>query len=446
MRAMDQSTENAQASSLLKTILGLERREFRAVGYSFAYFFCILSSYYIMRPVRDAMGAESVEVIPYLFTSTFFVMLIASPAFAWIASRYPRQVFLPWVYLFFAANILVFYGVFSYQLANELSIVQTGRVFFVWISVFNLFVVSVFWSFMADIYTKEQGRRLFGLISAGGSLGALIGPFTTSAIVHDIGFQNLLPISTLLLLLGVVCVIRLRALIDQDSNRDADAAGIASRPLGGTLMSGIRQIAASKYLLAISVGSLIASLLGSALYLFVAELVNQSVEGTNERTRLFGLMDGATGIGSFILQLLVVKHAIRRLGLGATLAILPIVSVVGFAVLAVNPTLLFAIGLQALRRAVGFGFAKPTTDMLYSVVTPEQKYKAKNFIDTAVYRAGDLGGIWCIRALLSSGLGVSPISVILVPFAAIWMLLGLWLGRRYKERDNSGEYDQNNLI
>ncbi|MEO1202721.1 MAG: MFS transporter [Pseudomonadota bacterium] len=442
---MNQSADSTAAPSLLKTVLGLERHEARTVGLSFAYFFCILSSYYIMRPVREAMGSESVEVIPYLFTSTFFVMLVASPAFAWIASRFPRQVFLPWVYLFFAANILLFYGVFSYRLANELSIVWTGRVFFVWISVFNLFVVSVFWSFMADIYTKDQGRRLFGLISAGGSLGALIGPFTTSAIVNDIGFQNLLPISTVLLLLGVACILKLRTLVDDGAGRAADeayATEATTEPLGGSFLSGISQIARSKYFLAISVASLVASLLGTALYLFVAELVNQTVEGTNERTRLFGLMDTATNTGAFLLQLLVVKHAIRRLGLGATLAILPLVSVVGFAILAMNPTMMFAVGLQIVRRSVGFGFAKPTTDMLYSVVTPEQKYKAKNFIDTAIYRAGDVGGAWCIRALLSSGLGVSPVSLILVPFAAIWSFLALWLGRRYTERDLSGDNSQ----
>ena len=418
---------------LLGDILGLERHEYRAVALSFAYFFFILSSYYMLRPVREAMGVESgVQTIPYLFTTTFLVMLVASPAFGWVASRYARQVFLPWVYLFFVINMLIFYAVFSYVLANDLSIIWPGRVFFVWISVFNLFVVSVFWSFMADIYTKEQGRRLFGVISAGGSLGALTGPFTTSLFVGTIGFQNLLPISAVLLLLGVGCVLKLRRLIDGEA---ADPTTDGRKPLGGSPLAGITHVAGSRYLLAISVISIIASLLGTALYMFMAEIVNNTVQGTNARTRLFGLIDGATGVGSMLLQLLVVKHAVQRLGLGVTLSFMPLLSLVGFAVLAFHPTLLVGASLQALRRAVGFGFSKPTTDMLYSVVTPEEKYKAKNFIDTAVYRGGDLIGTWSVKALLASGLGVSPISLLLLPFAALWTLLGLWLGKRYRERD-----------
>jgi len=439
--------DDTLAGRLLGGILGIERHEYSAVLLSFAYFFCILSSYYMMRPMRESMGVESgVQTIPYLFTTTFLVMLIVSPMFGWIASRYARRTFLPWVYLFFVANILGFYGVFSYVLANDISKVWPGRVFFVWISVFNLFVVSVFWSFMADIYTKAQGRRLFGVISAGGSLGALVGPFTTSFLVERIGFHNLLPISAALLLVGVGCILLLRRLIDRGNAETNRESSREQEPLGGSPFAGITHVVSSKYLLAISLISVIASLLGTALYMFMAELVDQAIEGTNARTRLFGLIDGATGVGSMLLQLLVVKHAVQRLGLGVTLSFMPLLSLVGFVLLAFNPTLIVGASLQAARRAVGFGFSKPTMDMLYSVVTPEEKYKAKNFIDTAVYRGGDLIGTWSVKALLATGLGVSPISLLLLPFAVAWTTLSLWLGRRYRERDASGDYDRPNVL
>ena len=199
-------------------------------------------------------------------------------------------------------------------------------------------------------------------------------------------------------------------------------------------------MAKSKFLASISAKQIIASLLGTALYMFMNYLVGEAVEGTDQRTRIFGFIDAATGVLSLLFQLLVVKHSVRRLGLGMTLALLPLVSVIGFTVLAVNPTLMFVAVFQAARRAIGFGFVKPSTDMLYSVVTPDEKYKSKNFIETAVYRGGDLVGTWSVKAMW--GLGITWISILLVPFAILWALIALWLGREYRRRaatDTTGE-------
>ncbi len=427
--------------SAISRVLGLERHEYVAVAWSCAYFFCVLSSYYMIRPIREAMGVESgTETIPYLFTSTFFVMLLASPIFAWIASRFQRSQFLPWVYYFFAANILIFYAVFSWALANDVDFVWIGRVFFVWISVFNLFVVSLFWSFMADIYTSEQGRRLFGVISAGGGFGAAAGPLVTSLLVTEVGFQNLLPISATLLLIGVFCIYRLRRWTAADREHEhPDSAG-RGKPLGGDAWSGVRQIAKSPYLLAICAMSIIASLLGTALYMFMNQFVREAAADVDAYTQIFAIIDFLTVVVSTLIQLLIVRHAVKRLGLGWTLAIMPIVSIVGFALLALNPVLIFAAVFQGLRRALGFGFAKPTSDMLYSVVTRDEKYKAKNFIDTAVYRGGDLAGTWTVKAIWA--LGVTGISWLMVPFAAMWSLIALWIGREYRRRDASGLYRQ----
>ena len=431
---MSQPSPVSEQRSLLDRVLGLERREYYAVAWSFVYFFCVLSAYYMLRSVRETMAVEGgVQNVPWLFSSTFVVMLAVTPVFGWVASRFPRRKLLPWVYYFFVLNILSFWAGFSYAIDNGLSFVWLGRAFFVWLSVFNLFVVSVFWSFMADIYTREQSRRLFGLISAGGSVGALLGPLATLFLVVPLGFENLLPISASLLLFGVYCISRLRRWVESEHQDEITSTMATSRPLGGNPFGGVTHVLRSRYLTAISIASIIASLLGTALYMFMAELVGEAFATTDERTRLFAFVDFATNAMTILVQLLVVRHSVRYFGVGITLSLLPIFSVIGFALLAFNPAFLLIAVFQALRRAIGFGFSKPTNDMLYSVVTPEEKYKSKNFIDTAVYRGGDLVGIWTVKGLW--GLGFAGISLMMLPFAFLWVAIAIWLGKAYRQRD-----------
>lgn len=416
--------------------LGIEPGEFVAVAWSFTYFFCVLSSYYMLRSVREAMAIVSgVRNIPWLFTGTFVLMLIVTPIFGWVTSKYPRRTFLPWIYYFFIANILIFYGVFTYAQTNEINQIWIGRAFFVWLSVFNLFVVSVFWSFMADIYSRKQSRRLFGVISAGGSTGALVGPLVTSVLVTRIGFQNLLPISATLLLLAVYCVYQLRRWVRQ---RDATSqvgqqAPVQPAIIGGSAWAGAKMVLTTPYFGAIAFALACANFLGGATYMYMAELVSITFEGTDRQTQIFAIMDAMINALSFVGQLLLVKHSVRKLGVGGTLALLPVISVVGFALLAINPAFIIIAGLQVLRRSLGFGFTKPTTDMLYAVVSKEAKYKAKNFIDTAVYRGWDVVSTWTIRSI--SGIGLSGIAMLCVPIALIWSVTAIWIGKEYNRRD-----------
>ena len=419
--------------SLVTRLLGLEKHEYIAVAWSFVYFFCVLSAYYILRPVREAMAVGSgPETIPYLFIGTFIMMLVATPIFGAVASRFPRRVFLPWVYLFFIANILVFWIIFSQTINDGGGYVWLGRVFFVWLSVFNLFVVSVFWSFMADIYTREQGRRLFGVITAGGSVGALCGGMATSALVVPIGFQNLLPISATLLLVAVFCIRQLREWVHREHEDEIAETVESAEPLGGGPFAGVTHLLSSKYFIGIAISSVIASLLGSALYMFAAELVEKAIPEADLQTRFFSNLNNWTNAISLIGQMFIVKHVVVRFGIGRSLALLPIISIVGFAILALDPTLAVVAILTVARRALGFGFSKPTTDMLYSVVTPEEKYKTKNFIETAVYRGGDVVGTWTVK--LMSALGTAGIALLMLPFAAIWAVVALWLGRDYRRQ------------
>jgi len=418
---------------LLGPVLGLERHEYVAVAWSFAYFFCVLSSYYILRPIREGMAVGSgSDTVPYLFMGTFAVMMIATPIFGWVASRYARRTFLPWVYLFFISNILIFWLLFSQTTDDSADRVWLGRTFFVWLSVFNLYVVSVFWSFMADIYTRDQGRRLFGFITAGGSIGALFGGAATTAFVVQIGLENLFPAAAILLLLAVLCIGRLSGWIESERETEKRVTADIDAPLGGNPLGGITHVFQSKYFLVIVASSMIASLLGTALYMFAIQLVEDSIPGANARIEFFSNINSWTNLFALLGQMFLVRYVVVRFGIGRSLALLPIVSIAGFVLLAFDPVLGIVAFLTIARRALGFSFSKPTTDMLYSVVTAEEKYKTKNFIDTAVYRFGDIVGTWMVQLMM--GLGIAGVSLVMLPFALLWSAISLWLGRDYKRQ------------
>ena len=416
------------------TLFGVQRDEFRAVAWSFAYFFCILSSYFILRPVRDALAVDDIQDIRWLFTGTLVAMLIVSPVFAAIASRFPRKQFLPWVYYFFSANIVIFYALFSLPDSGYLNQVWVGRAFFVWLSVFNLFVVTVFWSFMADIFNKNQSRRLFGIISAGGSIGAVLGPAITGLFVTQIGFKNLLPISAVLLLAATFCIFELRSWVREQTTEDDSFE--SGKALGGSAFDGAKLILTKPFFAAIALMLLLANFVGVVSYQYLGELVGQTFAEKDQRTQVFSVIDLSINALSFIGQLLLVRHSVRKFGVGVTLSLLPIVSAIGFAILAINPIFAVMAVIQVVRRATTFGFTKPSSDMLYAVVTPEEKYKVKNFIDTVVYRSSDAVSAWLIRAL--GGLGSSGIALLCIPVSILWATLTLWIGRRYRRLGNIG--------
>jgi AAA family ATP:ADP antiporter len=421
--------------TLVDRTFGIHRGEIVAAAWSFALFFCVLSSYYILRPVRESMGVKSgPDTIQWLFMASFVTMCAITPVFGWIVARFPRRTFLPWVYLFFIFNILAFWAAFSAALANDWDYVWLARAFFVWVSVFNLFVVSVFWSYMADIYTREQCRRLFGPISAAGSIGAGAGSAVTGLLVVHIGFQNVLPIAAALLLIAVFCIVRLRAWVESFADVAHRDAATSRKPLGGNPFSGVTHVFSSSYFSNISFASIIASLLGTALYIFTAQLVQSTIPGSNENTQYYAMVNLAIVMLAGFGQLFVLRHLVHRFNIGVSLVLMPIVSIVGFILLAFEPTLAAVSILTIVRRGLGFAFSKPTTDMLYSVVTTEEKYKTKNFIDTTVYRFGDIIGSSTIHGFITLGLSIPPISFIMVPFGAVWAGISLWLGRDYRDR------------
>ena len=413
--------------------LGIRPGEFQAVAWSFTYFFFILSSYYVLRPVRDAMAIVSgVLTIPVLFTATFIVMLLVTPVFGWIASRYPRKQFLPWVYYFFISNILIFYALFTYPNYAGIDHVWISRSFFVWLSIFNLFVVTVFWSFMADIWSKQQSRRLFGVIAAGGSIGAIAGPAVASLLVDEIGWRNMFPISALLLFAAASCIYQLRNWVRETESSAPDID--SDDAMGGDPLAGLKAVFAKKYFGNIAMMMILANIVGVVTYTFLAELVAQSYPDTDSHVKVFGAIDAWINTLSFLGQFLLVRHSVKKFGVGATLALLPVVSVIGYALIAINPIFGVMALLQIARRSLTFGFAKPASDMLYTVVTPEEKYKVKNFIDTAVYRTGDMIGAWSLFFLNVIGIGMSGIALICAPVCVLWAVVALKIGRQYDQQ------------
>jgi AAA family ATP:ADP antiporter len=416
---------------MLTRLIKVEPSETRAAVWSFLYFFALLSSYYILRPVREEMGIQGgIANLPWLFTATFCVMLAAVPVFGWLSARLPRRTLLPLVYGFFSANLVIFFAAFQSEDLHT----RTAQVFFVWLSVFNLFVVSVFWSFMVDLYSAEQGKRLFGLIAAGGTAGAVSGPALTATLVTMTGPVPLLLVSAALLCVAIVCIVRLNVWA-ATMHRELRASGAArGAPVGGSIWGGVRSALSSPYLLGICFYLLCYTVLSTLLYVETLRLVAEAYDTPAERTQLFAGMDLAVNTLTLAIQLFITARVFERFGVTVTLALLPGFAVIGFAVLALAPVLSVLIVVGGLRRAGEFALSKPAREILFTALTRADKYKAKNFIDTVVYRGGDAASGWLSNALREQlGLALSSVAAAAVPLAGAWVAVAVWLGHRHKK-------------
>jgi len=395
--------------------------------WSFAYFFCLLAGYYVLRPLRDEMGiAGGVRNLQWLFTATFLVMLAAVPLYGLLVARLPRRRFIPIVYRFFAVNIAAFWLLLVLGIGTQ----TVARVFFVWISVFNLFAVSVFWSFMADLFTPEQGRRMFGFIAAGGTLGALAGPALALTLAVPLGAHNLLVIAGLFLEAAVLCVSRL----DAPAPVSDPAAPAAGGQLGGGSLAGILMVLRSPYLAGIALWVALLSIAGTLVYFQQASIVAAASDDPAVRTRIFAAIDFAVALLTAAVQFAATGRLIARFGVGAAAALLPVVFAAGFAALAVAPALAVVIAFQALQRTANFALSNPAREILFTVLEREEKYKAKNVIDIVVFRGSDALGGWLFAALRSLGLELQAIAVASIPAMAAWFALALALGRAQERR------------
>jgi AAA family ATP:ADP antiporter len=397
-----------------------------AALWSFSYFFTLLAGYYVLRPLRDQMGiAGGVKALPWLFTATFVALLVAQPLYGALVARLPRTRFIPIVYHFFALNLAVFWLLLTLGISTTL----VARVFFVWVSVFNLFAVAVFWSFMADLFTSEQGKRLFGFIGAGGTAGALLGPVITIGLSVPLGAANLLVVAIVFLELAVLCAHRL-----ERAAASHPASLVRERRLGGSAFAALPALFRSPYLLGVGAWVSLLSFGATILYFEQANIVSATVHGAGAQTRIFASIDLAVGLLTLATQVFATGRVLERFGVGAAAAALPAVYVAGFAVLAVVPTLAVVLVFQVVQRWMNFAIANPARQVFFTVVGREDKYKAKNLIDVVIYRGSDALYGWVFDSLQVFGLKLAGIALWSLPVVAGWLVLSVALGRTQARR------------
>lgn len=401
-------------------------KERSAALWSFAYFFTLLAGYYVLRPLRDQMAiAGGVRNLPWLFTATFVSLLVAQPLYGALVAKLPRVRFIPIVYHFFVLNLALFWLLLT--LGVETAIV--ARVFFVWVSVFNLFAIAVFWSFMADLFDAEQGKRLFGFIGAGGTAGALLGPLITIALSEPLGPTNLLIPAAVMLELAVFCVYRLeRAALAHAGAQAGD------RRIGGSALAALPELIRSPYLLGVGIWVSLLSFGATMLYFEQAHIVSETVRGSGAQTRIFAGIDLAVNLLTLATQVFLTGQVLKRLGSGIAAAALPAVYVAGFAALFVSPTLSVVLVVQVVQRWMNFAIANPARQVFFTVLGREEKYKAKNLIDVVIYRGSDAMYGWVFDSLQALGLKLGAIALCALPLVAGWLVLSLGLGRAQERR------------
>jgi AAA family ATP:ADP antiporter len=414
---------------LLRRAIDVRPAELRALGWSWLYIISLFVSYYILRPIRDEMGvAGGVENLPWLFTGTLVGMIVVNPPFAALVAKLPRVKFIGLSYRFFAVNLLCF--VVLLRMASGEEIIWIGRLFFIWTSIFNLFVVSVFWALMVDVFDTEQGKRLFGFIAAGATIGGILGSSVTASFAKQVPAAYLLLASAALLEVAVFCVGRLSRLSSSLSARPTARRDEA--PIGGSILSGFSHAVKSPYLVNVSCFLLLFAITSTFLYFQQAEIARKYFADRGARTAFFASIDLWVNILTLGAQLFVTGRTIKRIGVALTLSLLPLLSIFGFGTLAWAPTISALVVFQVIRRAGNFAFARPSREVLFTVLPREDKYKAKSFIDTVVYRLGDQVGAWSYAGLGGLGLAMTGVSIVAVPISIVWLVNSLWLGRRQK--------------
>lgn len=424
---------------MLSKVFQIQPSERRLFGWSAAWFSTVLAAYYIVRPIREAMGSiEGRKGLAELFTATFLTMLIAVPVYSQLVNRFSRRRLVPIIYRFLQLNLVGFSVAMNVVQADQLK--QVANVFFVWVAVYGLFMTSLFWSVMADIYNRADGKRLFGTIAGCGTLGSIAASFGVGAAAENVGTQTLLLLSAALMEIGLLCF----RLLTREKDRlaeshpstqpaaDPEAAdetqSDSQRP-SGNLFSGFLQVIKSPYLRSIMLFTLCTTCCGTFLYLTQAEMLRQAYPDDDARTAAFARIDLFTQILTLIFQLLVAAR-LMSFSLTLTVCALPLVYVLGILGLAATPSLSVLIVLMVLSRSSTYGLAVPSIGVLYTVVSREDKYKAKSVIDTLVIRGGDVSCNWAIQGLRNAGRSATFVAWAVLPVAVLSVALGCLLSYR----------------
>ena len=420
---MPPAPQAVKSVNFFERLVQVEHGEWPRLLIAFLYFFFLLGGYFMLRPLRGAVAANNSEILHWLYTGTFLAMLAIVPIFGFLVSRFRRGQFIPAIYLFFIAH-LVFFAI---GFEGDATPMWMQRAFYIWLSVFNLFVVSVFWSFMADIFRPGQAQRLFGFIMAGGSIGAIIAPSITKSIVPEYGATGVMMASSVLLVLATILAIILgRYSRKQSDNRPTEV-------IGGSVWEGAVQVFRSEYLLYACLLMLLHNLTSTFLFNGLAVLVSDNISGFEDRTTFFSHVDQVVQVLAFSFQFFITSRLVRYLGMSRTLVMIPTLLAGGFMILGSSAGLVLFAAVQVAQRSLNYGVLGPAKEMLFTVVDRETKYKSKNFIDTAVYRGSDVTASWIFKGLMSAGLSVAHVAWLYVPIMGIWGF-GAWkLGRLYTQ-------------
>jgi AAA family ATP:ADP antiporter len=426
---MSDTAEAVRGTNILERLVKVEHGEWPRLALAFIYFFFLLGGYFMLRPIRGTVAANNSDILHWLYTGTFLTMLIIVPIFGFLVARFRRGQFIPAIYLFFISNLVLFIIGFDDD-ATELWI---QRSFYIWLSVFNLFVVSIFWSFMADIFRPGQAQRLFGFIMAGGSTGAIIGPMLTAGIIFDHGARGVMLVAGACLLAATMMAIILgRYARKQRDNQPTEV-------IGGSVWEGAVHVFRSNYLLYACLLMLLHNLTSTFLYNGLAVLVDQHIVGFDERTSFFSYVDLIVQVMAFTLQFFITSRLVSQFGMSRTLMLVPFLLAGGFMILGSAMGLVLFAAVQVAQRSLNYGLLGPAKEMLFTVVDRETKYKSKNFIDTAVYRGSDVTASWIFKGLTTAGLSISQIAWVYLPILGLWGF-GAWrLGRIYTQLRNQVE-------
>jgi len=401
--------------------------EVRALLLGFAFHFIILTAYYIVKPIRDSIAASNrLEALPWMFTATLVVMLIANTIFAAIVARMERRKFIPFAYAFFIFVLALFFALM--RTGSPAQQVWTGRAFYVWVSVFNLFNTAIFWAFMTDLFTVEQGKRLYAFIAVGGTLGAIAGAYITKNLIRGMGPANLVAISATLF--AIVCL--LVRFFPNNFTQGNKVAPAREEPIGGTAWSGVTHIARSPYLFGLAAAIMLYTATSTWAYFQQSTLAGAALKTTADRTVFLSNLEIWVNTITLLIQVFLTGRLLKWFGVALTLVSLPVVSMIGFAAMAIAPSLTMLAFFQVGRRAAAYALMRPSREILFTVLKREDKYKVKSVTDTLGYRVGDQLGAWSYGGLGPNGLQLSlnAISWIAVPVTAGWCVLSIWLARK----------------
>lgn len=426
-----QKTHHTRTSKLLRTISNVQEHEIKAVVGSFLFVVLLMAAYYILRPVRDAMASDWTDAeVSWLWTLNFFISTGVVALYGTLVARFPLRLLVPATYGIFALTFLFFYALAS--ISDDRTLVDKS--FYVWVSVFSLFHISVFWSFMSELFSKEQAGRLFGIIAAGASVGGLIGPSIPSFFSAYLGTDNLLLLASAMLLVPIPLIFYLQALKTSELNSDAVTSKIPLARIGGNPFAGFTLFLSNPYLLAIGLFILLYTGISSFVYFELKNLLSELSRA--ERTAIWAQMDLTVNVLSIAVGLFATGRIVGKFGMPVTIALIPLLICAGLLIIAISPFLGAVVALQVIRRAGNYAVTRPAREMLFTRVDRETRFKAKPVIDIVAYRGGDMLMAWAFTGLTQGlGLGLAAVAMVGAGIAALWAMVGIYLGRWFEQEE-----------